>query len=54
MTNFINSVPHPPYPARGRKLDPYPRNRNQFLMSRTLLTPQGDGNIRKYQLERGS
>ncbi len=39
-------VPHPPYPARGRKrITPYLLNTYPKIpVSRTLLTPQGDGN----------
>ncbi len=43
---IIPSVPHPPYPARGRKLDAalVATDSDVIAVSRTLLTPQGDGN----------
>ncbi len=40
------SVPHPPYPARGRKQSMIPGYHRHDPGSRTLLTPQGDGNFR--------
>ena len=45
LTYAPYTVPHPPYPARGRKPHGSVLFESGNFLSFTLLTPQGDGNV---------